>query len=244
MASPPSLASLQISSPADKPPSSPKDEIEDPSSSNGEPKTNGQNGHASIVSKDFLQAIPPLTSDTPKAPKANGVPPSIPRPAPPANMASAPAVPNMRSPPSMRGMTGRGGMPGPMGMRGPIGMRGPQQQMESRIPASLQAKMDRVSKFILHHDSVLTVDCRISSGSGAYTISRRKPGTKRYLDDRFAAGSSPWRRSESSRSKFGTSWSSGSTCRWAPETNSWPFTRQHARTDEPTGSSHIGRHVG
>jgi hypothetical protein len=43
------------------------------------------------------------------------------------------------------GMNGRGGMPMPMGMRGQMGRGGAMNQMPVRVPASLQAKFDRVS---------------------------------------------------------------------------------------------------
>lgn len=81
----------------------------------------------------------------------------------PQNTASSPVVPasGVRAPmaggarPPM-GMA-RGGMPMPMGMRGPAGMGGGGGQMQSRLPPSLQAKMDKVRFMVFVSSLILLV---------------------------------------------------------------------------------------
>ncbi|RSH85211.1 hypothetical protein EHS25_005018, partial [Saitozyma podzolica] len=160
MSSPPSLSTLNISTP-------PASEETSSSTTNAVPGTSSSDSDASpsLPGKDVpaeptsngvapsepgpSTPAPPVTAAPPSVPQPsqpNGVSPSaLPRPPPPAETASAPVLAGVRSPPAPGRpppMMGRPGMPGPMGMRGAMGG---QQPMVTKLPPSLQAKMDKVA---------------------------------------------------------------------------------------------------
>lgn len=163
MSSPPSLEPLKISHSNGHPPNtarplspSPSPPDEKSPLPNGDEKPQPPTPTTQNIVADTPPATPaheaqspiaPTTTVPPPAAQPNGGPPSsLPRPQLPANTASAPVIPGVRAPgqiprPGGPGGMGRGGMPMPMGMRGPA-MGG---QMQSRLPPSLQAKMDKVS---------------------------------------------------------------------------------------------------
>ncbi|KAK4686322.1 mitogen-activated protein kinase kinase, partial [Tremellales sp. Uapishka_1] len=167
MSSPPSLTPLAISSPSAQPksispttPLSARPPSPSPSPPLGDSAEDKERSSPVDPVAPAAEPTPPPTpsAPTPQAPTtavSNGIPPPA-RPTPHQTFTSPPAVPSQpRMPPSqmagrmgpqgMQGMQGRGGMPMPLGMRGPMGMGGGGGQMQSRLPPSLQAKMDQIA---------------------------------------------------------------------------------------------------
>ena len=168
MTSPPALDNLQISNPPNrvtspiksKTPTSarpPSPSPSPPENRSDLPEVDGPSKPDGLTDGIDAQDTPPQTpaadGPSPSAPMTAAPPParqpsppaSLPRPQPPTSMASAQNVIAARAPPGRPtpGMMARGGMPMPMGMRGPGGMGGG-AQMQTRLPPSLQAKMDKV----------------------------------------------------------------------------------------------------
>ena len=182
MSSPPSLEPLKIANPPTKilsqnntPTSArpPSPELS-PSSSHKDLPEGDQRVEDHDPLSIITEATPPSTpasvtlspadpttgASTPNRTVNGGPPAPLARPQPPANMASAPNIPTARPPPGRPtpGMMARGGMPMPMGMRGPMAMGGG-PQMQTRLPPSLQAKMDKASGRAHHSDSIQSTKC-------------------------------------------------------------------------------------
>ncbi|CAD6589403.1 MAG: hypothetical protein TREMPRED_005353 [Tremellales sp. Tagirdzhanova-0007] len=171
MTSPPSLEPLQISnppgrftsaktstpasgrppSPSPSPPESRDDapEMTGPSKQFAEPIAGEEEEEEDTPPPTPAADIPsppaPITATPPAASTSTHGPP-LPRPQPPPSMVSAPnifankPIPGRPSP----AMMARGGMPVPLGMRGPMG-KGDVSRMPTRLPPSLQAKMDNIA---------------------------------------------------------------------------------------------------
>ncbi|WWD20620.1 hypothetical protein CI109_105096 [Kwoniella shandongensis] len=156
MSEPISLDTLHISTPEETKAEPPRPSSTEPQETNGKAPSPSQlpNGHVQST-PDIPTPTAPTTAQPPIVNgkgngeidnSATGSPSSLPRPPPPTSITSAPVVPSARPPPhqaNARAGVGRGGMPMPMGMRGAAGRGG--GQMPTKLPPSLQAKMDMVA---------------------------------------------------------------------------------------------------